>query len=264
MATAGIAGYAILTELGPFLTRWVRKSKNSKRRLGRVDLAEGFYHKKRGRDKESAPIIHYIGPKGRFSSRGRLPRLQDLTRIQVLPLIQGRSVAIVGRQRPEVGAPDAWLPKPNSITGLADPTRSVTGELNVPRVHVAAASWSFEEAALAILRVGAPNRKKSAEVCQLLLAGIQHDLLFKQRIKNERKKGRPSFRLYDLLAGISVRYGQDKYLTELLEMIESSEHRLLFQTRVEKWQDVTASWRQRWRNRREPVRWNGSPGAVVF
>jgi len=68
-------------------------------------------------------------------------------------------------------------------------------------VHLAAASWSFEETALAILREGAIGRKRIKEVCQLLWCGIQHDLLFKQLIKKERKKGRPSFRLYDLLAG---------------------------------------------------------------
>jgi hypothetical protein len=133
-----------------------------------------------------------------------------------------------------------------------------------PRVHLAAASWSFEEAALAILRKGSIGHKRSEEVCQLLLCGIQHDLLFKRRMKNARKKGRPSFRLYDLLAGISVRYRQQKYFVQLLELVDRSEQRLLFETRLEKWQDITCPWRQRWRNRREPVTWEGNSGAVIL
>ena len=137
--------------------------------------------------------------------------------------------------------------------------------LPIPRVHLATASWSFEEEALAILREGAIGRKRSEEVCQLLLCGIQHDLLFKQRIEKERKKGRPSFRLYDLLAGVSIRYRQETYFEQLLQLINCSEQqRLIFQTRIAKWEDVTSPWRQKWQNRKEPVTWKGNSGAVVF
>jgi hypothetical protein len=158
-------------------------------------------------------------------------------------------------------------------------------ELPEPRVHLATASWSFEEAALDILRQVAvgrkksgevyellhdlerviglthDRRKKSGEVCELLLCGIHHDLVFKQRIN---KDGHPSFRLYDLLAGVSIRYEQKTYLEQLLKLIKDSKQQHIFQTRIQKWQDVTSPWRQRWRNRKEPITWKSNSGAVVF
>jgi len=67
-----------------------------------------------------------------------------------------------------------------------------------PRVSLATASYAYEHAALA--RIAA---KDCALACQLLLAGIRHDQYFKQGTREE-----PSFRLYEMLAGVSLRFGQ--------------------------------------------------------
>lgn len=243
IAMAGFAALATLTISLPTLLAPARKTRDGKCKPLRITLKQGFYQKQpqsngnTAKDQRTAfsfaDILHYIGADGRFSQRGCLPSLESLTKVRAPTMSHVGTVA-------------------SSVTSP------------VPRVHLATASWSFEEAVIAVFRQGPIGRKKSHEACQLLLCGIQHDLLFKQRINKERKKGRPSFRLYDLLAGVSVRYRQEESFNQLLEMIEGSGQRLVFQTRLEKWQDVTGPWRQRWRNRKKPVIWKGSSGAVVF
>ncbi len=179
-------------------------------------------------------VLHYIGIDGLSSKRGQLPPAEKLIK--------------------------------------TDPPRQQIYSQNQcetdisPRVHLAAASWSFEEAALSILRSNSRiGDTKSREVCELLLCGIQHDIIYKCKTSNNRKKAKPSFRLYDLLAGVAVRYRQDDSFRQLLKIIDSSQYKLLFEPRIEKWKDVNGSWRQHWRNKKKPVVWKSSKlGAVVF
>jgi hypothetical protein len=69
-------------------------------------------------------------------------------------------------------------------------------------VHFSVASSVFESAALNSL-----NRGNIKLACDLLVLGIEHD----QRFKRNRYES-PSTRLYDLLAGLSVRYNQPGYM----------------------------------------------------
>jgi hypothetical protein len=146
------------------------------------------------------------------------------------------------------------------------------------RMQLAASSWAFEEAAIHILsnpsttsvetdRVGkrfAPAQTK--RVCQLLMSALVHDSIFKTRLPNPRKKGRLSFRLYDLLAGVSVRFKHHDHFAQLLQFIErlSPGERLLFQSRLGKWNDSRGGWRIKWRDRKVPIIWRSSLGVVVF
>jgi hypothetical protein len=279
IAIAGIAGLVMLTVLLPSLRRAARKGNNRKRGPLRLSLEQGFYRRQSPKEGKKAPrpvVLHYIGPKGRFSNRGSLPKRLEKEpppaslRYGVVDVVgqghQKASLVAIAlspvRQGEREGPQQEMSVAANLRTGTPQPVGKP--RLPRPRVHLATASWSFEEAALAIIRKGAIDRKRSKEICQLLLCGIQHDFVFKQRLGNKGEKGRPSFRLYDLLAGISVRYQQEKYFDRMLELIERSEQRLFFQTRIEKWQDVTGPWRQRWRNRREPVTWKSNSGAVIF
>jgi hypothetical protein len=86
------------------------------------------------------------------------------------------------------------------------------------RVHLSTSSHSFEQAAMLSMR-----QKEYKKACQLLLYGIKHDLLFKIGI------GRPpSFRLYDLLAGITVRFENEvgkQYFEELMQAIRTAEQK---------------------------------------
>ncbi|MDQ3815161.1 MAG: hypothetical protein M3347_14635, partial [Armatimonadota bacterium] len=64
-----------------------------------------------------------------------------------------------------------------------------------PRVNLAYASYALEQAALAKVQA-----KEYDQACQLLVAAIRHDMLLKHGTTQP-----PAFRLYDLLAGISLR-----------------------------------------------------------
>jgi len=128
-----------------------------------------------------------------------------------------------------------------------------------PRVHLASASWAFEEAAVAALRKKPVDRKHSEEICKLLVFAINHDIFFKSA-----RSRRPSYRLYDLLAGLCVRFKQDAYFQELLRLIKVAGQEGLFKTRVDKWNDLQSGWRKRWRNRARPLKWISSSGGVVF
>ena len=87
---------------------------------------------------------------------------------------------------------------------------------NKPRVSLATASFAFEHAALASISV-----KNYALACRLLLAGIRHDQYFKQATLEE-----PSFRLYDMLAGVSLRFRQQKCYDEALRLARIAQQRL--------------------------------------
>lgn len=45
---------------------------------------------------------------------------------------------------------------------------------------------------------------------------------------------------------------------------ESGEYEIILEPRIEKWQDVTGAWHQRWRNRQKLIKWKSSLGAIVF
>src|SRR5712692_5218687 len=78
------------------------------------------------------------------------------------------------------------------------------GNGSKPRINLSTASHSLEIAALSSLR-----SKDYGNACQLLVSAIRHDQFFKQATLQP-----PSLRLYDLLAGGSVRFGQEQHFDQ--------------------------------------------------
>ncbi|MDQ3814758.1 MAG: hypothetical protein M3347_12515, partial [Armatimonadota bacterium] len=85
-----------------------------------------------------------------------------------------------------------------------------------PRVNLAYASYALEQAALAKVQA-----KEYDQACQLLAAAIRHDMLLKQGTTQP-----PSFRLYDLLAGLSSRFVLMQYFGFLLSQAQATQQRL--------------------------------------
>lgn len=87
-----------------------------------------------------------------------------------------------------------------------DPT-TIRINTSRPLANQACASYSFERAAISYLQ-----QKNPEKACQLLLFAISQDL---------RPGKRPSFRLYDLLAGIAVRFDKKTHLMQMIHLIDS-------------------------------------------
>lgn len=257
-----------------------------------IPLTPGFYQtlstNNDKTDTSNKSVLHYIGMNGIYSKRGRLPNVKRLKKtdppIQLDISLEPQSsnnqdeknfcsssepLLRSGNELPhsDIISESSAPPEKQEISGsnASSDSRREAESSSYPRhVHLASASWSFEEAAIAILQSGSIDSHKTKEVCQLLLCGIQHDLLYKQSTNNIRKKAQPSFRLYDLLAGISVRFREDESLQNLLEIIRKSEYQIVLEPRIEKWQNVSGAWHQRWRNPHKRIKWRSRLGAVVF
>ncbi len=267
-----------------------------------IALAPGFYkkiskeasdEKTSAEDSKSAvarkstsrvPVLHYIGKDSRYSKRwGQQQVLKSLAKAappRQLDYFHDKdppSDAYPYEPHPNaIGSPPAHAnaDSPRKLDYALeheDPTdfklseyRQIQFGLPSLRVHLAAASWSFEEAAIALLQNGSINSRNTNKACQLLICGIQHDLVYKRRTNNSRKRTQPSFRLYDLLAGISVRFREDESFQKLLKLSREEEYEIILEPRVEKWQNVTGAWHRRWRNRQKLIKWKGSLGTAVF
>lgn len=124
-----------------------------------------------------------------------------------------------------------------------------------PRVHLSNASVAFENAVIFIL-AGKDLRANDYETaCRLLVYAINHDLRLSADTGHL-----PSFRLYDLLAGLSLRYDRSEYSVELLRLVKELGLEPLFQSRIKKWGDPNSSWHQRWNNQERPLKWGGKLG----
>lgn len=156
---------------------------------------------------------------------------------------------------------------PNSVLWLAKSVDKKSSEIESVRldgVHVAlnSASWSFEHAALDLLAKGILNNDKVLHACTFLLNGIRHDLLLKRRFGHKRSA--PSYRLYDLAAGLAVRFGLPQVLYELEAHIKDAKYELIFKSRMEKWNDLSSNWSRRWRSHRRPMKWHCDKMVAVF
>jgi hypothetical protein len=103
------------------------------------------------------------------------------------------------------------------------------------RVVLPAASWAFE-----LKAIEAVEQKNPRLACDLLLCAVRHDLLF---LKSEPR--RPSYRLYDLLAGLSVRFGT-AHLSALGNLLKNSPASPAFRYRLAAWDNADSRWRKRW------------------
>lgn len=208
-------------------------------------------------------VLHYVDNGGKVWAGGRLPR-GPVQKVSIFSLVSQRPTAEASPS-PNSSSHEESEAEPDhralSPTPLISIRMLASGHFRPfqERVHLASASWAFEEAAVTLLRKKPFNRKRSEEVCQLLIFAINHDIFFKSVISR-----RPSYRLYDLLAGVCVRFKQDTYFEELMRLISVAEQKGLFRTRMAKWNDPQGSWRKRWRNRKRPLQWIASSGGVVF
>lgn len=106
-------------------------------------------------------------------------------------------------------------------------------------------SYSFEEFALQHIR-----ERQYETACGILLLGILYDL---KRIG--RAKASPSFRLYDLLAGLSARFELGEYLQQMQTQIQIEKQQAHFAGRLTKWSTASGKWMRRWKSTRSQLVW---------
>jgi hypothetical protein len=123
----------------------------------------------------------------------------------------------------------------------------VSFETALAHVNFQRASAIFEIAALERIR-----RKQYDESCQLLIAGIRHDLTFKASGRDPL-----SLRLFDLLAIVSLRTDQKQHFDALQRIAsESSDFgREQLSDRLSKWTDAGGRWRRRMLDPKKRVTW---------
>jgi len=93
--------------------------------------------------------------------------------------------------------------------------------------------------------------------------GLAEPLELRFDVRNQliRQKGRvlglervPA-RLYDLLAGLSVRYGNPRYLKNLISLVEGNpDLKEALTNRLSIWKDTKKPWHDRWANGN--IKWN--------
>ena len=113
---------------------------------------------------------------------------------------------------------------------------------NNPHAHIARASATFELTALEYVK---NQDYKSA--CEALMVGIRYD-----RMARTKANKTPDFRLYDLLAGLSIRHGLPKYLQEVSAVLShkktsqsSTIYDTAFSSRMQKWHNLNGKWHKK-------------------
>jgi hypothetical protein len=213
LLTAGAAGAALLAvNLVSFGIPGSRRSRDVSRLLAKLE---------RIRRRRTTPIA---GGARRHVLRGRVRAKSS----------KEASVMHVSNEA------DAWrFPlKPRGELEEIDAGRLVGLDPSGPsadRVTLAESSWGLEMIALDAVAAGDKTR-----ACDILLTAVRHDMLFVARTAR-----RPSYRLYDLLAGLSARWSLP-HLATMTRMIDASTMAPAFRYRIRTWQDVASPWRKRW------------------
>jgi hypothetical protein len=210
----------------------------------------------------------------------RLDQLQPRGRPAVLdkpisPSDQSGSPVLPNVQPPPAGT-DVQSPNPtapaqaprNTVANAVARRRGGLIELTLDdllrsrdlHVNLANASVSLETVALEQLRAKTDGER----VKQILILAIDHDARYKAA-----SRGRPSFRLYDLLAGIHVRMAAINSVSpdpnpaaELLKRLTESYTSDQYVTRqidarLQKWADSKGLWHECWSDQNSEVRWCG-------
>jgi hypothetical protein len=120
------------------------------------------------------------------------------------------------------------------------------------RVNLARSSWALEQAVILTLQKNNLKPTDYDRACRMLLHAVRHDLYFKSKLRKL-----PSFRLYDLLAALSVRFKRDEYLEELLKLVDANGNGELFRSRKEKWSNPDGIWHKNWSNLKRSKKWAG-------
>lgn len=112
-----------------------------------------------------------------------------------------------------------------------------------PRVKQGCASIAFESLALARIEGGQIDLAGD-----LLLTAIDYDLT------RVRYGYSPSYRLYDLLAILSVRFRRPSYLEKMREKIQSAPTQQM-RVQAAKWQNPQSAWHRKWSNTKTRKKW---------
>ncbi len=94
--------------------------------------------------------------------------------------------------------------------------------------------------------------KNSKLAIGLLIAGIRYD-----NHKHPTSTGRPSYRIYDLAAGLALRYDSEE-LPRIIELA-NMQHDKKLRKRIEKWSKKDSEWARKWSSRKREVLWAGVP-----
>jgi len=129
-------------------------------------------------------------------------------------------------------------------------------KLPPPHMNQLRASFAFEYEAVAKI-----NAKNYQLAFDLLIYAIQAEL---------QSNYGPSFRLYDLLAGLCLRFDRVDLLKRMIEVIKSSKNdrvQSALDGRIKKWQDPQSRWYKRWSDRSKQIKWttvDGRTGLVLL
>lgn len=138
-----------------------------------------------------------------------------------------------------------------------------------PHINRGCAAYALELESLTLLK-----QNQTDKACELLAYAVAEDL---RRISFN--SGPPSIRLYDLLAGVSLRTGRTEYLDEMIHRIDDAAARgsgsrqsgwiseptvpawdytpytTVLQARIRKWKNPRSRWHRRWSDRAKKVTW---------
>jgi hypothetical protein len=159
-----------------------------------------------------------------------------------------------------------------------------------PHVNRACASYVFELEALSLL-----HQNEVDKACELLSYAVGQDLsrlvIRDPIIGGERLNDRHrSLRLFDLLAGVSLRTSRKKYLDEMIRTIENELNRskqnvvekeqdrntdapelrspgstTALESRIKTWRDPKSNWHRRWSNTKKKIEWKADKvNGLVF
>ena len=113
------------------------------------------------------------------------------------------------------------------------------------KINPKRATVSFEEACIEEFK------KDNIDLaCQYLMRGIDY---------SENHNSQSSIRLYDLLAGISVRYDCPYYLEDMLQKIGNYSDDFRFQSRKYNWLNPQSDWYRKWSDKNQTIYWAGIP-----
>lgn len=87
----------------------------------------------------------------------------------------------------------------------------------------------------------------------LLIVGMKYD-----NASRPTSTGRPSYRIYDLAAGLAVRHEQPSKLKEITQITDSSSDNRLRRKRL-KWDKEKSEWREKWSSNNKELTWAGLP-----
>jgi hypothetical protein len=225
-----------------------------------VQLPEGFYRKALPANADSNSGNKSSDVNGRAPTRQEVPNVLSGSVPTMAAVPRLRSPRQPSKQSKNIAhyvGPDHKVPCVVRINERRLQNVRITDLVatdSTLHVHLRCASISFERAALGSLTT------ERIERCQLLISGLRHDAQFKAGTRR-----RPDFRLYDLAAGLCVRYGEQDLLKQVIELAQSAERARVddqfvvaeLRKRYQKWMNSSNAWHGYWTSQ-TIIPWNQS------